>query len=52
MQLERHPDPGSDDPPQQLHVCKHPLVPHRVDPDVAFEQGVETVEEELDAKQH
>jgi hypothetical protein len=43
VQLHRHPDALGHHLPDELHVCEHPLVADRRDPEVALEEGVETV---------
>ena len=47
MQFEGHADPRHHHLPEQLHVREDPLVSHRGDPEVSFEQGVEPVQEGL-----
>lgn len=51
VEFERHAHARRHHPPQELHVVEHPLVAQRGDAEVAFEQGVQSVEEELDAGQ-
>ena len=48
MKFDRHPDSWRHDFPQKVHVREHPLVAHRRDPEVALEERVQPVQEELD----
>ena len=48
MKLDRHPDAWRHDFPQKVHVSEHPLVAHRRYPEVALEERVQAVQEELD----
>lgn len=49
MQLEGHSHSGRHDSIQQVHICKDPLVSWRCDAKVSLEEGVEAVEERLQA---
>lgn len=49
MQLQGHPDGRGDDFVQQVHVGEHPLVLSG-HPEVAFEEGVEAVQERVQAE--
>lgn len=49
VQFEGHAHPGGHHPVQQVHVSKHPLVPGRGDAEITLEEGVEAVQERLQA---
>lgn len=49
VQFERHPDGGRQYRVQQRHVGEHPLVARARDAEVALEQRVQPVQEELHA---
>ena len=51
VELDRHPDSWSHDLPEEIHVGKDPFVAHRGDPEIALEEGVQPVQEELDRGQ-
>ena len=51
VKFDRHPDSGSDDFPQQLHVSEHPFVADRSDPEISLEERVKSVKKELDGSQ-
>lgn len=47
MQFEGHSDSWRHNSIQQVHVCKHPLVPGRRDAEISFEERMQAVEERL-----
>ena len=49
VEFQRHPHAGGHHPVQELHVRKHPLVPGAGDAEVPLKEGVEAVQEGLQA---
>lgn len=49
VKLEGHAHPGCHHAVKQVHVCEDPLIPRGGDPEVPLKQGVQAVEEGLQA---